>query len=208
MKLTPFSAPLSTFGFVLGAAALTCVACGEEAGPVTSNSEPFLSADTTSGSDTPDRSVQDDADAPDDEIELEIEPCDDTSEEAALVCRAAAMVGDWFGMATRGDDPGYGVEATFFDDGTYELRCPLFGESGPDLCLEEDLTETPRAFMLTAVAGDGSASGRIEVPSVESLSYVTDLRLSADRQRLQFSVWSPWDGREVAPTRVSLNRFR
>lgn len=206
MKTTRTFAPsFRTFGFLLGATALVNVACGGDLEPGSDTSDPSILQQEVPSTDRPDPIVRDGV-GTDTTGADEVEPCDDSDADALLACQALALVGDWRGRAVRDDGPGYTVEVRFYDDGTYALRCPLFGASGPGLCLEEDGKETRRAFELTRVADDGSTSGRIEVPRQASWSYIADLMLSADHAQLRFEVWSPWDGNEVLPTVVTLTR--
>lgn len=123
-------------------------------------------------------------------------------------CLRSALVGDWTGtMSNSHDRPGTSVRIEFLDEETYVARCPWFGDSGPGLCLEEDGVKVARAYTINDIGGDGSASGRIQSPEQESMSFIADLRLSTDGQRLTFEVWSPWNGREVRGTPFSLRRM-
>lgn len=127
--------------------------------------------------------------------------------EPNLGCWQEAVIGTWRGSVFRADAPTYTIEITFRADGTYEARCPSFGDSGPGLCLEDADSPTERAYILTFFGPGGAASGRIESPVQDGWSYLTDLRLSQDETRLIFQLWSPWTGEEVRPTTYKLTRI-
>ena len=124
-----------------------------------------------------------------------------------LSCRRAGVVGRWRGRMTISvDRPSFEVELAI-EGGAYSARCPAFGDSGPGICLNDGGGEV-RIFELQTVADDGSISGRLEMPQQVEWSYVTDLWLSADEEKLTFQLWSPWNGDEIRPTRFELQRSR
>ena len=123
-----------------------------------------------------------------------------------LGCRQAGLLGTWKGSAAAEGSLTYTIELSFYEDGTYEARCPSFGGSGPGLCLSEDGEPVRRGYELTDMSADGTSSGRIEAPEQKTWSFITDLRLSEDEEQLSFQVWSPWNGEEVIATSFRLSR--